>query len=215
MRTLQIPKQNISQQGAVFDKMKILLETGAEALIDQVNWKSDFPKSLPVTVRVAHDGEMLYLYYRVIGEAIRAANSKDFGSVWEDSCVEFFMQREGETGYRNFECNILGVLLSRRHESRDRGVEQMEEMPSIFRQGTVCHRYEEDREVSDWTMYLEIPKKALGFDPHESLSGQRIRANFYKCGDKTPEPHFLSWNPIDLPKPNFHVPQFFGLLELE
>jgi hypothetical protein len=40
-------------------------------------------------------------------------------------------------------------------------------------------------------------------------------ANFYKCGDETPEPHFLSWNPIDLPKPNFHVPQFFGQLELE
>ncbi|MDD2936708.1 MAG: carbohydrate-binding family 9-like protein, partial [Proteiniphilum sp.] len=29
------------------------------------------------------------------------------------------------------------------------------------------------------------------------------------------EPHFISWSPIDLPKPNFHVPQFFGLLELE
>jgi hypothetical protein len=64
-------------------------------------------------------------------------------------------------------------------------------------------------------MLLDIPKQAMGFAAHELLAGQKIRANFYKCGDKTPEPHFISWNPIDLPKPNFHVPQFFGLLELE
>lgn len=212
MRTLRIPKQHVSQLETVFDKIKMLREAGAEALVDQVNWKKDFPKTLPVTVRAAHDGETLYLYYTVTGEVVRAVNTEDFGSVWEDSCVEFFMQREGESGYRNFECNILGVLLSRRHETREKGEEQTLEMRSVFRYGAVCHRYEGDRQVSDWSMYLEIPKKAMGFGAHESLSGQKIRANFYKCGDKTPEPHFLSWNPIDLPDPNFHVPQFFGLL---
>ena len=215
MRTLQVPRQNVSQFDMVSDKIKMLYEAGVEAPIDQVNWKDDFPKTLPVTVRVAHDGETLYLYYTVIGEAVRAVNAEDFGAVWEDSCVEFFMQREGENGYRNFECNVLGVLLSRRHETREKGEKQTDEMSSIFRHGTICHRYEGDRQVSDWSMYLEIPKKTLGFGARESLSGQKIRANFYKCGDKTPEPHFLSWNPIDLPKPNFHVPQFFGLLELE
>lgn len=215
MRTLHVPKQNVSQLETVFDKIKILHEAGAEAPIDQVNWEKDFPKAMPVTVRVAHDGDTLYLYYTVIGESIRAANTEDFGSVWEDSCVEFFMQRDGETEYRNFECNILGTLLSRRHETRDKGVSQLEEMPHIFRYSTINHRYEGERQVSDWNMYLEIPKSALGFSGSESLSGQKIRANFYKCGDETPEPHFLSWNRIDLPEPNFHVPQFFGLLELE
>ena len=88
-------------------------------------------------------------------------------------------------------------------------------MASIFRYGTILHRYENDKEVSDWTMYLEIPKQALGFSGQEALDGQKIKANFYKCGDLTPEPHFLSWSPIDLPEPNFHTPQFFGQLELE
>ncbi len=215
MKTLHVPRQDISQYETIFDKIKLILEAGAEAAIDQVNWKTDFPKILPVTVRVAHDGERIYLYYTVIGEKARVANHQDFGSVWEDSCVEFFMQREGESGYRNFECNILGVLLSRHHESREKGVSQRSLMASIFRHGTIHHRYEMDNQVTDWTMYLEIPKKALGFAEHESLGGQKIRANFYKCGDKTPEPHYLSWNPIDLPSPNFHTPQFFGLLELE
>jgi len=84
MRTLKVPKQPISQCETMFDRIKVLHEAGAEAAIDQVNWKDDFPKSLPVTVRVAHDGETLYLYYTITGEALRAANTEDFGSVWED-----------------------------------------------------------------------------------------------------------------------------------
>ena len=215
MKRLQVPNQHISQWETVFDRIKMLHEEGVEAAIDQVNWKSDFPKSLPVTVRVAHDGERLYLYYIVTGEAIRAENRKDFGSVWEDSCVEFFMQREGEKIYRNFECNVLGVLLAAQHETREKAVQLTREVQSVFRHSTICHRYEEGRQVSDWTMYLEIPKEVMGFAEHESLAGQKIRANFYKCGDKTPEPHFLSWSSIDLPSPNFHVSRFFGILELE
>ena len=215
MKTLHVPLQNVSQYETVLDKMKILLEAGAVAEIDQVNWKNEFPEKMPVTVRVAHNNESLYLYYTVIGEELRAVNTEDFGSVWEDSCVEFFMHREGETGYRNFECNVLGALLSRVHESRDKGVSQTELMSSIYRHSTISHRYENGKQVSDWSMYLEIPKEAMGFKDNESLSGQKIRANFYKCGDKTPNPHYLSWNPIDLPEPNFHTPKFFGELDFE
>jgi hypothetical protein len=74
-------------------------------------------------MRVAHDGEHLYLYYQVFGEEVRAANTEDFGSVWEDSCVEFFMQRDGEEVYRNFECNILGALLAAHHETREKAMQ--------------------------------------------------------------------------------------------
>lgn len=214
-KRLQVPCLNISSRETTFDRIKLMLEAAAVADIDQVNWKEAFPKLLPVKVRVAHDGNRFYLYYTVTGEQLRAVNTRDFGSVWEDSCVEFFMQREGEKMYRNFECNVFGVMLSRKQEARGEGVSQIDQMPSIFRHGTVSHRYEGDTQVTDWTMYLEIPKQAMGFADHESFAGQRVRANFYKCGDETPEPHFLSWNPIDTPKPDFHLPEFFGLLELE
>ena len=215
MKTLGIPKQHISQCETIFDCINLLREAGAVAKIDQVNWKKEFPKSLPVTVRVAHDGEKIYLHYEVTGEEIRAVNTGDFGSVWEDSCVEFFMQREGETVYRNFECNVLGALLAAKHETRQIAEKLTEHMPSITRFSTIRHRYENGKQVSDWTMYLVIPRQAMGFRADEELSGKKIRANFYKCGDKTPETHFISWSPIDLPSPDFHVPQFFGLLDLE
>jgi hypothetical protein len=216
MKSLHVPIQNVSLYETVADKIKVLKEAGAVAEINQVNWKDQFPVELPVTVRVAHDKQKLYLLYNITGEQLRAVNTKDFGSVWEDSCVEFFMQREGQSGYINFECNVLGALLSRKHESRDKAVSQSDEvMASIKRHSTIKHRYENGKQVSDWLMCLEIPKKALGFADSESLSRQKIKANFYKCGDETPEPHYISWNRINLPEPNFHVPQFFGLLELE
>lgn len=216
MKKLVVPNQPISECETIYDKIKLIQTSGALASIDQVNWKNEFPTQLPVSVRVAHDEDKLYLYYEVIGEEVRAVNTKDFGSVWEDSCVEFFMQREGETSYRNFECNILGVLLAAYHQTREISERVPDEvMESIYRHSTISHRFEYGKQVCDWTMYLEIPKEAMGFNKGEVLNGQVIRANFYKCGDKTPSTHFISWNAIDLPSPNFHVPQFFGQLELE
>jgi len=48
-----------------------------------------------------------------------------------------------------------------------------------------------------------------------SLGGKTVRANFYKCGDELQTPHFLSWNPVRTERPDFHRPDFFGVLEFE
>lgn len=216
MKTLTIPKQNISHYETIFDKIKLLNEGGLHLDIDQINWPNDFPKILPVSVHIAHDDQKVYLYYQVQGEELRAVNTKDFMSVWEDSCVEFFMQRNDEQAYRNFEFNVHGVLLASKHESKESAEQLSQElMSSIERFTTIRHIYKGDVQLSNWTLYAEIPKEAIGFSSNEGLSKQTIGANFYKCGDETNEPHFISWNPIDTPKPNFHVPQFFGSLIFE
>ena len=216
MSALIIPKQNMAQCETLFDKIKQLSEEGLLLNINQINWYSDFPKLLPVTVHIAHDNQKLYLYYQVEGEELRTVNTKDFMPVWEDSCVEFFMQRKGEKNYRNFEFNAHGVLLASKRESKDNAEKLAEEvMASIERFTTIEHLYNEGLQLSNWTLYTAIPKEALGFSVDENLSAQMIGANFYKCGDETNEPHFISWNAIDTPNPNFHVPQFFGELIFE
>ncbi len=106
MELLKIPNQNISDYETIFDRIKLLNEAGLYLSIDKVNWPNDFPKTMSVSVHVAHDNERFYLYYQVEGEELRAVNTKDFQSVWEDSCVEFFVQRKGEKVYRNFELGI-------------------------------------------------------------------------------------------------------------
>src|SRR3546814_9695772 len=65
------------------------------------------------------------------------------------------------------------------------------------------------------SLLLHIPLAV--FDAHVvgSLAGRRCTGNFYKCGDDLPEPHYVAWNPIDNPTPNFHLPQYFGELRSE
>ncbi|MDR1743239.1 MAG: hypothetical protein LBR48_05385 [Dysgonamonadaceae bacterium] len=215
MKTLRAPQIVVDKSLSYRAKTEQLRLKGLRAEINELNWPVEYPKKMPVAVTLAHDGERLYLYYEVKREKIRAVNTRDFSSVWEDSCVEFFVQREGEAAYRNFEANPLGALLAAVREKRDAAVQLKADMPFIVRQSTIEHYYEDGKELSDWTLYLEIPKQALGFAADESLSGQKLRANFYKCGDSTVEPHFLSWNPIEAPQPNFHLPRFFGSLELQ
>ena len=37
-----------------------------------------------------------------------------------------------------------------------------------------------------------------------------LKANVYKCGDKTEHPHYLAWNRVEAPAPDFHRPECFG-----
>ncbi|MBP5277596.1 MAG: hypothetical protein J6Z18_03800, partial [Prevotella sp.] len=49
----------------------------------------------------------------------------------------------------------------------------------------------------------------------KDISGMSFRANFYKCGDLLPKPHFLSWNAVEIPQPDFHRPDQFGKVTFE
>jgi len=68
-----------------------------------------------------------------------------------------------------------------------------------------------------WTVAYRLPVDLLKkycqvITPAPQVSW---RANFYKCADKTSHPHWLTWSLVNFPKPNFHLPQSFGVLEFE
>lgn len=75
--------------------------------------------------------------------------------------------------------------------------------------------FETAQKECEWDLVEVIPLKALYQHHIDSLDGQQMRANFFKCADMISEPHFLSWAPIDLPKPCFHCPDFFGRITFE
>ena len=66
-----------------------------------------------------------------------------------------------------------------------------------------------------WELLLIIPVDIFIYHELDSLRSKFCRANFYKCGDKLPEPHFISWSAIHSPEPDFHLPDFFGELYFE
>lgn len=184
--------------------------------IDQVNWPEEWPEKPEVTVDVTNSQDWLFLKWHVKGEQIRAVTTEDQGPVWEDSCVEFFCQVPGDAHYMNFECNCIGAMVGSRRLGRAEDVQpfSLEEMARIERTCSFPRKtFEEKDGMFEWAVELAIPLDLI-FRDTKPVFPQKLRCNFYKCADKTKRPHFLSWQPIHLPKPDFHCPDFFGEIEL-
>ena len=68
----------------------------------------------------------------------------------------------------------------------------------------------------DWTNVPVLPIDNVLWTEDYGIRAQgQLNANFYKCGNKTPHKHYLSWAPIDLDSPNFHCPEYFGVIQFE
>jgi len=116
----------------------------------------------------------------------------------------------------NFETNCIGAMVASRRLGRDEDVQLLtpEEMALIKRTCTYPREAIQEKDgLFEWQVALEIPLKLI-FRSKAPVFPQPLRVNFYKCGDKTKKPHFLSWNPIPLPSPDFHCPAYFGEIVL-
>jgi len=191
---------------------------GSKTRIDKINW-ADYPYRPEVLLYAGYSGTYLWLMYQVTGDFFRAKISTDQGAVWEDACVEFFCTTEEafeknladeEIVYRNFEFNALGAALSAYGTTARREMLSQDMMGQIMRYTTLdVNHLPGEGTAFDWELIVAIPLTLLGIQP-----GSSFRANFYKCGDETMRPHFLSWNRITSPEPNFHLPRFFGEVKL-
>lgn len=204
---LTLPLINLKEQ--VLDSALEL--KGARFDVQQVNWPADFPYAPMCSGRIARTKDALVVDFRVSGLDLRAQNNEDNGRQWEDSCVEVFIQDPSRAVYYNFEVNPLGKVLACTGPDRNHRVPRPSvEMQQILRFGQRENGPLDQSGVQSWRVGLVIPFSLIGVDP-EHLPNS-IRANFYKCGDLTAHPHFLSWAPISTEKPDFHRPDFFGEL---
>lgn len=178
------------------------------------NWPAAFPYKPKVEVRVAHTGDAIILNYRVEETSVKA-EAADNGNVWEDSCCEFFSIPAGDGVYYNIECNCAGQMLIGSGAGRKDRVRATKDVLDSVRRWSSLGRepFAEKEAPAQWQMVMVIPVSAFFRHHLTDISGTTIKANFYKCGDKLSRPHYLSWNPIDLPRPNFHCPEFFGEVE--
>lgn len=180
--------------------------------IEHVNWSKEFPYAPITEFFVARSEKYLYVSYSVHGNCLRAVNSTNNSPVWEDSCVEFFAQIPGKSGYYNFEINCIGTCLAAGRESRESATHFSDEQISRIRRfaSAGTKPFHELQGMFHWVVTVAIPFDLLGLDGQHLP--EKIYANFYKCADASSLPHYLSWSPINLPKPNFHCPEFFGEL---
>ncbi|AVM54041.1 hypothetical protein C4H11_08575 [Bacteroides zoogleoformans] len=196
---------------ALLDKEKVAFQP-----VNMVNW-SAFPYCPDVEFRIAYTRDAILLHFKVREKSVRAVAGHDNGSVWEDACVEFFSIPADDGVYYNVECNCVGTLLvgagagreNRRHAPQE-VMDKVQRWSSLGRKG-----FEERVGECSWEVALVIPYTTFFLHHITSPDGKNIRANFYKCGDKLCTPHFLSWNPIEVENPDFHRPDFFGVLKME
>lgn len=188
---------------------------GAGQTADCVPWR-EYPYLPSVQFHLAASERYLFVFWRVRGEGLKAVYGIDQEPVWQDSCVETFIAAPDGSGYFNFEMNCIGTMLAA--HQRARGVDTVRltpgQMAGIIRLTSLPFgTFPERSGVHEWTAVTGIPFTLLGFAAGERP--ESLMANFYKCADGSATPHYVSWSPIDTPKPDFHRPEFFGLLNFQ
>ena len=134
--------------------------------------------------------------------------------VYTDSCLEvFLMPVEGDNRYINFEVNKNGVYLSQIGTCREDRVfiKSLTDLEPIIETTEIT----EDGKTA-WGYEITIPENLIsalyGTDYHVDES--TIKGNFYKCAELSKNPHFGTFFPVRTEKPDFHRPEFFGVIEL-
>jgi hypothetical protein len=192
----------------------LLVKNSKEHAINVLNWPELFNYLPESKFNIARTTDNLWIHFRVTEQNVKAVHLVDQEEVWKDSCVEFFVKLPYAEKYTNFEFNCIGTCLSTRRKSRTEDVVPLspEEMQSIKRFASLGNQKIELKGKSEWQLTVKIPFKILSFE--KSLSGITIYGNFYKCGDETAKPHYVSWSKINTEQPDFHQPDFFGMLAL-
>lgn len=195
----------------------LLAAQPAALLIDTVNW-ADYPYRPYAAVSAAYTWEYLYLHFCVEEEGVRAVYARDLEPVNEDACVEFFVANAEGTRYWNFEFNCIGCCNASERISKTEGVRRLsdDERQAIGRYASLGGQPFGTRAgLQRWTLGVRIPLPLLHILPAMLTGGSAplvLRGNFYKCGDKTLCPHYLSWAPVASPVPAFHRPDCFAQL---
>lgn len=203
--------KNIEKSSDINDLSK-QLDTLERHEIGYVPW-AEYPYSPKVSFSISHANDCIFLKYYVTEKNIKAANYTTNSPVYEDTCVEFFISFD-DKAYYNLEFNCIGTCLVAFGATKlDRIVLPNFEIDKIKYQAVIKNK-ENDVDIC-WELALLIPTSIFCHHQIDALVGTRTKGNFYKCGDKLPEPHFLAWSNIESLDPEFHLPGFFGALEFE
>jgi Carbohydrate-binding family 9 len=207
---LEIGQLSTANVNASVNEVSFSMDSIKKNKLDYTPWEqyNYFPA---VHFSIAYCDEFIFLKYYVAEKFMLAVNSLPNTPVYEDCCVEFFLSFDDEKAYYNFEFNCIGTALAGYGETKTERVLLPELLINQIKYQSVINNYQVKNDKY-WELTLVIPKSLFCYNKIETFKGKRCRANFYKCGDKLPIPHFVSWSNIKSQEPNFHLPDFFGNL---
>ena len=172
-----------------------------------------FPK---VQVRTYYSNDSLHVQFRTFEQSPTINYYQLNDPVCKDSCVEFFFQPNPavDQRYLNFEINAAGtLLLGLGTDVRDLVFLTELDTDSFQIKPTIGLTDPESGQTY-WELVFRVPFQFINslFPDFRAESGAIMNGNFYKCGDETPSPHYLSWNRVTSETADFHRTSDFGQL---
>jgi Carbohydrate-binding family 9 len=209
MKQLHVPFFAVPGPREDLAAVSAFLDTCPFHPIDARPWPA-WPATVRARFALAHNGDSLFLKFVVAEKYVRATYRHTNEPVYRDSCVEFFLAPGDRQHYYNLEFNCLGTCLvgygtkvkAERHHLPANLIATIQRL-ALLKAGAADG-------LLAWELTVAIPREVFCYHPLPTLQGLKGSANFYKCGDDLPEPHFLAWNDIKAPAPDFHLPEFFG-----
>jgi hypothetical protein len=217
MKTIKVKKEIFQNEFPDLEEVSVRLDSlGPGEFIDIVNWVK-YKYKPESRFNIAYGDREIFLKYYIKETYVKAEKSEPNQMVCEDSCVEFFVSPSGDGIYYNIEFNPIGTcLLGSGTNRKDSTRAPVGVIDRIRRRGSLgTTPFAERKGEFFWTIIVAIPYEVFFRHKIKTVKGKSFRANFYKCGDMLTQPHYLTWNPVGTENPDFHQPDFFGLLKFE
>ena len=160
--------------------------------------------------QLCYDEQGIWVRMEAEESPVRATLREPLDEVYQDSCLEFFLAPDpADSRYINFEFNPLGNIYLGFGSTRSTRVRQIvSSVEAVFQAKPFFTE-------QGWGIIYHIPFAFIcNFFPNFQPRGE-MAGNFYKCGDLTQQPHYMSWMPMHTDLPDFHRRQDFGMLCFE
>lgn len=216
MKTLKITRLEFDTDHPDINIVSARLDNLKRNHIDQINWE-EFVYKPEADFSIGYTDHEIMLKYFVTEDYFKAEKTESNQNVFEDSCVELFLSPSDDGIYYNLEFNGIGTCLLGSGTSRTGRLRADPEIISGIRRiassGTAPITGRKGKFT--WTITIAIPLRVFFHHKIKTLRGNTVRANFYKCGDKLSVPHYVTWSPVKTVKPDFHRPEFFGVVRFD
>ena len=211
MKEIEIPYRREISKDADLEVVSRHLDQLEFSKIDTDSWP-EYNYKPSIAFVMAHSGDCIFIKFNVLEKYTQAIYRHNNSPVSKDSCVEFFISLDGGNDYYNFEFNCIGTCKVGfgTKDRKERNYLPDDIIDRINRQALIRTGRKYHEGLVAWELTVSIPIEVFCYNNIPSFTGLKSRANFYKCGDNLPEPHFIVWNDVKAEKPDFHLPEFFG-----
>ena len=160
--------------------------------------------------KMAYNDEKLFIRLEAEEKNIREELTGPYEMVCNDSCLEFFFAPDPKDDrYLNFEWNPKGTLYL------GFGIDRILRSRQLVDNAEKHFCPKPFRTENGWGVEFEIPCSFIKlYFPDFTPLGES-HGNFYKCGDETIVPHYLSWSDMTGANPDFHRKCDFGIIKYE